>query len=329
MNDRTKPHNQEAETSTRSFQPKKRFAIFWSIILPGLGLFYSGVSLRTAILVCLLQFNFKIIFGFSNFGLEWTQAIPVMFIFITLFWFGIIIASFRIAKKNRGRYDIPERNYKIFVTTAILSFLVSEFIQTRYDTQFFGYKSYHVPTASMEPSVVVGDRIIVDFLAYNRTQPKIGDIIAFRYPRDPTVTYIKRIVAKSGDKFLMTNGRVSLNGKPISYKNIENRDAILRFTIDSHSQRELLMEKLGDTEHPVSLDTRYSNMYLNFPANQVPYQLKTGFFVLGDNRSNASDSRNWGEVSPELVIGKVRGVFFSIDPTSESIRWDRVFHILD
>jgi signal peptidase I len=123
---------------------------------------------------------------------------------------------------------------------------------------------------SMEPTLHDGEFVIVNKLAYRIGSPDRGDVIVFRYPRDPEQEYIKRIIGLSGDTIKIVNGSVYVN------------------------------EALIDEPYVASAP-RYQSEWV------VP---DDSFFVLGDNRNNSSDSHNWGPVPVENVIGKALFVYW-------------------
>jgi signal peptidase I len=121
-----------------------------------------------------------------------------------------------------------------------------------------------VDGASMEPTLKSGEFVIVNKLAYVLGKPKIGDVIVFHFPQDPEQEYIKRVIGLPGDKVVIEDGRVFVNGQ--------------------------LLEEGYIAASPV-----YSGDY------DVP---EDSLFVLGDNRNNSSDSHSWGYVPLDFVVGK-------------------------
>jgi signal peptidase I len=126
---------------------------------------------------------------------------------------------------------------------------------------------------SMEPTLHNGEFVIVNKQAYRFGQPSIGDVIVFRYPRDPEQEYIKRVIGLPEDKVNISNGQVFVNGQKIK-------------------------------EPYISAPPRYASEWT------VP---KESLYVLGDNRNNSSDSHNWGPVPMENVIGKAIFVYWPPD----------------
>lgn len=129
-----------------------------------------------------------------------------------------------------------------------------------------------VESISMEPNLHEGEYVVVNRLAYQWRQPQRGDIIVFRFPGDPEKRYIKRIIGLEGDALLIENGQVYANG-------------------------ELLDESY------ISDPAGYSGDW-NVGSEEV--------FVLGDNRNNSNDSKNWGTLSTDAIIGKAVFVYWPL-----------------
>ncbi len=127
-----------------------------------------------------------------------------------------------------------------------------------------------VDGASMEPTLVSGEYVIVSRLSYQLGTPERGDIIVFHFPRDPQEEYIKRIIGLPGDVVEVKNGSVFVNGKPL-------------------------------VENYLQIKTNYAGTW-RVPEGQL--------FVLGDNRNNSSDSHDWGTVPMEYVVGKAVLVYW-------------------
>lgn len=127
-----------------------------------------------------------------------------------------------------------------------------------------------VDGASMEPTLVSGEYVIVSRLSYRFGSPQRGDIIVFHFPRDPKEEYIKRVIGLPGDVVEVKNGSVYVNGQFLD-------------------------------ETYLKASTNYVGTW-NVPAGQL--------FVLGDNRNNSSDSHDWGTVPTEYVVGKALLVYW-------------------
>lgn len=201
---------------------------------------------------------------------------------------------------------------------------------------------YHVPTASMEPTIKVGDRLLAFKLSYdfkvpftnfsliNWAKPKRGDIIVFRYPRDPEIDYVKRVVAVAGDTVEVINDVLFVNGKEQQRVDFNHDRSILSDIDDIAEHKLLYKEAFNGDEHWVlqnSPETRpLSNR--NFGPRKIP---EDTVFCMGDNRDNSTDSRIWGEVHMSHIRGKALFVLWSIHSKGTwdfSLRVSRFGHSL-
>jgi signal peptidase I len=131
----------------------------------------------------------------------------------------------------------------------------------------FVAQAFRVQGTSMEPLLRDGDRIVVNKLVYRLGEIERGDVVVFWYPRDPSVSFIKRVVGRPGDRVEIRSGRVFVNGEPLS--------------------EDYLPEEFRDTDSLPAVDVR--------PGY---------FFVLGDHRRSSNDSRSWGQVPQKYIYGR-------------------------
>lgn len=208
---------------------------------------------------------------------------------------------------------------------------------------------YYVPTASMEPTIKVGDRLLAWKLAYNLkipftdiplvqwSEPKRGDIIVFKFPRNTDTDYVKRIVAVGGDTVQLVDDTLYINGKAQVRVDHNADRSILDDIQDTKDYKILFKENLEGLDHWVIQSKpemrRYSSGYwpgVDTPPFKVPAD---SVFCVGDNRDNSSDSRIWGVVPLSYVRGKALFVIWSIwtppGNTLPSFRFDRFGKWLD
>ncbi len=190
---------------------------------------------------------------------------------------------------------------------------------------------YVVPTGSMEPTLKTGDRLYALKCAYDVRIPftdvtlfqiskvKRGDVILFRYPLDPDVTFVKRALAVAGDRVAMRDGRLFINNQEVP--KVAQSDRSLLYDIEYENDKTLYIEDLTGVRHWVILDNVRPNAR-DFP---VPGRVPEGFIVegdqvvipegkllaVGDNRDNSSDGRSWGPVPVENLKGRAMFIWFS------------------
>jgi signal peptidase I len=196
------------------------------------------------------------------------------------------------------------------------------------------FEPFKIPSGSMIPTLLVGDYLFVNKMAYGQRipytpwrllagdGPQRGDVAVFEYPRDPGKDYIKRIVALPGDRVVYDNKRLSVNGVPVeqnwqgTYTYINERG----FRVEAGAYQEQLPAQTGPA-HTVLVQR-------DAPAGpRIDEQVPPGYyFVMGDNRDNSNDSRFWGFVPGERMVGKAVRLFWSWDGQQESVRWDRLWN---
>jgi signal peptidase I len=190
-----------------------------------------------------------------------------------------------------------------------------------------------VPTGSMKPTIIEGDRIFVNKLAYDLKvpfttfhlarwgDPGRGEIVVFFGP-DDGVRLVKRVVAVPGDTIAMENNRLSINGQPLAYGPLadEVRDQIRP---EERGRYGYGTEALGTRPHAViSTPGIYSGHRFIAPTTVPPGQ----YFVMGDNRDNSRDSRYIGLIPRHLIVGRSSRVVLSLDPERYyKPRWGRFF----
>jgi signal peptidase I len=187
------------------------------------------------------------------------------------------------------------------VIAAVLALVIRTFI----------VQAFKIPSGSMEDTLLVGDHILVNKFLYGThipftnmkvltiREPKRGDIIVFRYPADESKDFIKRLIGMPGDVVEIINKKVYINGKPIVEPYTVYKD---------------------DEIFPRSLQARD-----NFGPIKVP---AGNYFMMGDNRDKSLDSRFWGFVSEDKIIGKAMIIYWSWDTDDSWVRWRRMGEIV-
>ena len=142
--------------------------------------------------------------------------------------------------------------------------------------RIFILEPFYIPSGSMIPTLMVNDRIIVSKFNYYFSEPKRGDVIVFKYPKDQEKRFVKRLIGFAGETIEVRDSKLYINGKE---------------TKEDYLPPDLRM--LGD-----------------FGPYQVP---PDSYFMMGDNRNNSDDSRVWGKMPKELMIGKAIFIYWPFD----------------
>jgi signal peptidase I len=178
----------------------------------------------------------------------------------------------------------------------------------------------YVPTGSMNPTIVEGDRILVDKAAYGLRvpftdvrltrggDPQRGDIVIFPSPKDG-ITLVKRVVGLPGDRIEMRGERLTINGQPLAYAPTQsNADEELPIATRDQ-QREYFSEALTDASHAIMVLPERGAMR-SFGPVTVP---QGEYFMMGDSRDNSEDSRYFGFVPRDTIVGRAYRVAYSLD----------------
>jgi len=211
---------------------------------------------------------------------------------------------------KRGKKSVFREYFEAIVIAVLLALFIRTFV----------VQAFKIPSGSMLPTLQIGDHLLVSKFIYGIKLPftgtllvpfkKItqGDVVVFRFPKDRSVDYIKRVIGTPGDTVEVRNKKVIVNGKPIN---------------DSHAH----------ITSATILDTK-SSPRDNMGPILVP---EDHIFVMGDNRDNSYDSRFWGFVDQKDVLGKafilywswdIKKPLFSIERLT-SIRWERLANLIE
>ena len=194
----------------------------------------------------------------------------------------------------------------------------------------FVAEPFRIPSSSMMPSLLIGDFILVNKFAYGLRlpvldrkvvpigEPERGDVVVFRYPRNPSQDYIKRVIGLPGDEIVYRNKTLFLNGQAI------DSQPLGRY-VGTGSGRdmtgaELRQEALPGAEHRILQRTAAYFV----PQGEGLWKVPEGhYFVMGDNRDNSEDSRYWGFVPETNLVGKAFLIWMNWDGRNGGIDFDR------
>lgn len=163
----------------------------------------------------------------------------------------------------------------------VLIYLVNPYGTATQDVRarILGYVPYRIPSVAMSPTLQSNDFILVSAVAYMMGVPEINDIVVFKWPKDQSIYFVMRVMAKGGDVVSMTDGQVVVNGNAIDQSYVDEQN---------------LVRTRGQ----------------NIASLEVP---PDNLLVFGDNRDNSNDSRYWGFVPAKDVVGKVKLIWNADD----------------
>jgi signal peptidase I len=192
----------------------------------------------------------------------------------------------------------------------------------------FLVEPFRIPSGSMMPTLLVGDFILVNKYAYGIRlpvlntkvieigEPQRGDVVVFRYPKDPSVDYIKRVVGIPGDRIGYYDKVLYINGK--SAGQVSAGVYVGKGSGISMSGASERSETLGEIEHNILVMSRT-------PGLEGEYMVREGeYFVMGDNRDNSNDSRYWGPVPETHMVGKAFRIWMNWDSANGGVGLDRI-----
>ena len=207
----------------------------------------------------------------------------------------ITVDAIRCARSNGTVYELKRYNrwYVYLALVVALSIFSSSLVTV---TRSRVVEASGIPTSSMEPTLLTGDHVLVDKAAYRSSPPQRGNLAMLQLPprSGMTTRAFKRVI-----------------GLPLETIEIQGK----RVFIDGKALDEPYVQFLNDPRSPESMEA------VTIPENS--------YFLLGDNRDNSFDSRHFGPVFGDLILGRVRTIFYSSDPESGRIRWDRIGTSLD
>ena len=219
--------------------------------------------------------------------------------------------STEIPEEKTAASDIPHRGViaEWTVTIILLLFGTTTLVQ-----------AFVIPTGSMEDSLLIGDHLLVDKLAYSPhglideyllpyQDVQRGDIIVFRYPMDLSQTFVKRVVGLPGDRLRLVDKKLILNGQTVDEPYVIHRTAYIDQYRDNFP---------GQPNTPIP-ERALEMLRQNVVRNEIVVP-PNNYFAMGDNRDQSLDSRYWGFVPREIIIGKPLLIYWSYDAPTERLQ---------
>jgi signal peptidase I len=278
------------------------WAVILSIAATGLGHIYCG-RLTKGLILFFAGFAFApiIVLAAQN------AASPSMLVLViaslllmaAIFIYALVDAGL-VARNTGSDYQLKEYNrwyiYMLFIVVALcyptnLAFSIRENV----------LHPFKIPTQSMAPGILRGDRIFLNKAIYKLKAPARGDVVVFMYPDDRRIYYLKRIVALPGDTMEIINNKILINDQPLLYK---NPTAEPEMNFDPGTTVQALEEDNNGRSYTILIDEVQA---VNMPKITVPHGT---CFVLGDNRSDSKDSRNFGPIPLADVKGRVDYIYW-------------------
>jgi signal peptidase I len=188
----------------------------------------------------------------------------------------------------------------------------------------FIVEPFKIPSGSMMPTLIAGDFIVVNKFTYgirlpvwNKTllevgKPDRGDVFVFHYPKDPSIDYIKRVIGLPGDEIRYENKELFING--VHVEKILQENYTYAFNNNEVVEVKKFFETIGTS--------KYSLIVHDIPSEDYKFNVPEGnYFAMGDNRDNSSDSRVWGFVPDELLVGKAFFIWLNFSQFNRIGTW--------
>ena len=183
----------------------------------------------------------------------------------------------------------------------------------------FLFEPFKIPSGSMIPTLLVGDFIVVNKFSYgirlpvlnkkiiSLGEPERGDVVVFRYPKDTSVNFIKRAVGLPGDTISYRDKQLFVNGEKVEATSVGRFESSDVKCSTPGADAQLFDEQLGNADHNILLHDRS-------PSRNGQWVVPQGhYFMMGDNRDRSNDSREWGFVPEENLLGRAVGIWLNFD----------------
>jgi signal peptidase I len=230
--------------------------------------------------------------------------------------FDVLFLAPKRKAKQQTKIPLLSDYARSFFPVLLIVFLLRSFL----------FEPFRIPTGSLEPSLLIGDFILLNKYDYgvhipivhkkifNVGEPQRGDIMVFYWPANPAYYFIKRVIGLPGDHISYVNKELTINGQKVPQLSLPNpgqeNDAIIK------------EEDLLGVKHKIYIRPERNSR--DYPDIVVP---KGMYFVMGDNRDLSADSRYFGFVPEENIVGKAVFVWMSWDKENSNIRWQRIGRI--
>ncbi len=272
-----------------------------------LGYLYVGHIKRGSVMLTVFIFTVAIISLTRviqyNYGIWIAVAIVLTFLIYT-------IVDSVLLSKNNHTYALKPYNRWYYYVLIYVCFGITQSYTIENRGKYLGYETYRIPSTSMEPTIQVGDFIIVNTW---KEQIERGDVVVFRYPKDLSIDYIFRVIGLPNEEITYRDKVVLINGRPLQQTHLEAYISYARPSIEFQEK----FEQQKSRKYKIIFDE-------NRPIINGRFAVPEGhYFVMGDNRDNSNDSRYWGFVPEEDIKGAANYIWMSYD-SNRGIIEDRV-----
>jgi signal peptidase I len=306
----------------------------------GLGHMYSGRLKRGIILFAIGQLLFLTsVISLTVMIPKASYMLLIIFINVAFFVFCVVDAAIA-AKSGKENYQPAKYNrWYAYIGYIVIAGLLAEvwlpgIVVTNY------VQAFKIPTGGMEPTLLIGDRLLANKRIYKSAEPRRGDVMVFKYPKDPEMLYVKRLIGLPGDTIEVKERTVYVNNLPLEE---EYTQYINPGSVTEHYGPWYIPKK-GDKIEVAGSAFKLNGEVLNeeiietyaehADLNEEPYSVpQDHYFFLGDNRDNSMDSRFWGAVPHDYLSGKALIIYWSFEiPRDEYLRsgiFDRMKQFVD
>jgi signal peptidase I len=279
-------------------------AVVLSLLATGLGHVYCGRIVPGLALFLASLLVMPVAVAAAFFGLSTPVMICLALAILTVIgaYLYSVIDSFRLARRLQGSFEPRDYNrpliYVLFILVA-LSYPPLAVAQLRANV----LEAFYIPTGGMTPSVLQGDRLLVNKLTYRLRPVERGELIVFRSPKDRRLTWIKRVIALAGDRVELKDNEVFVNGRKLE------RDRVPASSLPALPERGEVYEEVNAGRRYRILLAPAPDKHADFAKVAVP---EGACFVLGDNRDNSTDSRDGavGFVPLGDILGNVEFIYY-------------------
>jgi signal peptidase I len=265
-------------------------ALLAGFFAPPLGHVYAGAPLR-GVVVMTLSMAAALPVWMLTLRAQSSVALAILVVLLVALAVAVPTDAYGVARRAGQGYVLrPYNRWFVYLALVLVWMLSEDYLRAGARRWVQAYK---VPSAAMDPTLLVGDHFLADKAIYRDRGPERFDVIVFDWPKDPTKGFVKRVVGLPGETIEVKDGRVWIDG------------AALDEPYARYVKQDRATPAQGDTAAPLVI-----------PADS--------YFVMGDNRDQSYDSRFWGPVGTEWIRGRAEVIYFSRGGRISDVRWRRI-----